>query len=136
MASVGPLDIFTSDEDLELDSCYVQIGSKRFPEYPIRSHSEAFDQLTKCLGIQASDIHNVDINDAQYHFHEFIIGIDLEKVLEARGTGFKTKACDLLTVFFKHKQTSAPTHLAEEISTVLVSENILNLSNVGVEIHD
>jgi hypothetical protein len=61
------------------------------------------------------------------------MGIDLEKVLEARGTGFNTKACDLLTVFFKHKN---PAHLANEISTVLVSENILNLSNVGVEVHD
>ena len=131
----GQLDRFTYDEDNEIDSCYVQIGSKLFPEYPIRSHAEGFYQLTKCLGIQASDIHNVDINSPQYHFHKFIIGIDLEKVLEARGTGFNTKACDLLTVFFKHKQTN-PIHLADEISTVLISENIFNLSNVGVEVHD
>jgi hypothetical protein len=129
----GRLDTFTYEEDYEIDSCYVQIGSKLFPEYPILSHSEAFYQLTKCLGIQASDIHNLDINTSQYHSHKFIIGIDLEKVLEARGTGFSTKACDLLTVFFKHKNAA---HLAEEISTVLVSENILNLSNVGVEVHD
>jgi hypothetical protein len=92
MADIEQLDNFIYDEDLEIDSCYVQIGSKLFPEYPIRSHAEAFYQLTKCLGIQASDIHNVDINTSQYHAHKFIIGIDLEKVLEARGTGFNTKA--------------------------------------------
>jgi hypothetical protein len=75
----------------------------------------------------------LDINSAQYHYHKFIIGIDLEKVLEARGTGFNTKAGDLLTVFFKHKNAA---HLADEISTMLVSENCLNLSNVGVEVYD
>jgi hypothetical protein len=92
------------DSDYELDSCYVQIGSKRFPEFPITSHAEAFYQLTKCLGVQASDIHNLDINPFQYHAHKFNIGIDLEKVLEAKGTGFNTKACDLLTVSFKQKK--------------------------------
>ncbi len=126
---------FAYDSDFELDSCYIQIGSKIFPEYPIRSHAEAFYQLTKCLGVQASDIHNLDINASQYHFHKFIIGIDLEKVLEARGTGFNTKSGDLITVYFKHRRTDAA-NLADEISTVSVAENILTLSNVGVEIFD
>jgi hypothetical protein len=63
------------------------------------------------------------------------MGIDLEKVLEARGTGYNTKAGDLLTVFFKHKATAAP-DIATDIATVLVSENILSLSNVGVEVFD
>ena len=94
MASIQSGNHFTDDQDYELDSCYVQIGSKRFLEYPIRSHSEAFYQLTKCLGIQASDIHNLDINAPQYHTHKFILGIDIEKVMEARGIGFNTKACD------------------------------------------
>jgi hypothetical protein len=132
----GALDVFTYNEDQEIDTFYIQIGSKIYPEYACRSHSEAFYQLTKCLGIQASDIHNLDINVSQYHSHKFIMGIDIEKVLEARGTGYNTKAGDLLTVFFKHKQTSSPANLADEMSTVLVSENILNLSNVGVEVHD
>ena len=35
----------------------MQIGSKKFPETEIRSHSEAFYQLKKCLGIQSSSIH-------------------------------------------------------------------------------
>ncbi len=78
------LNNFVYDQDYELDSCYIQIGIKIYHEYPIRSHAEAFYQLTKCLGIQASDIHNLDINPPQYHFHKFIMGIDLEK-----GTGSK-----------------------------------------------
>jgi len=124
---------FVYDSAYEIDSCYIQIGSKLFPEYPVRSHAEAFYQLTKALGIQASDLHNLDISPVQYHTHKFIMGIDLEKVLEAKGTGFNTKAGDLLTVFFKHKSNG---NIADEIHTVLVSENILNLSNVGVEVFD
>ncbi len=77
----------------------------------------------------------MDINAIQYHSHKFIIGIDLEKVLEARGTGYNTKAGDLLTVFFKHR-TATPAHQATDISTVLVSENILKLSDVGIEVYD
>ncbi len=126
---------FVYDQDYELDSCYIQIGSKIYPEYPIRSHAEAFYQLTKCLVVQASDIHNLDINTNQYHFYKFIMGIDLEKVLEARGTGFNTKSGDLITIYFKHRRTDAA-NLADEISTVLVAENILTLSNVGVEVFD
>jgi hypothetical protein len=136
MSSVQVNGNFMYDADLELDRCYVQIGSKLFPEYSIRSHSEAYYQLTKCLGIQASDIHNLDINAIQYHQHKFIIGIDLEKVLEARGTGYNTKAGDLLTVFFKHNSGVLEIHMATDIATVLVSENILKLSDVGIEVYD
>ena len=135
MSGLEVNDYFQYDADLEFDNFYIQIGSKIYPEYSVRSHSEAYYQLTKCLGIQASDIHNLDINAVQYHQHKFIMGIDLEKVLEARGTGYNTKAGDLLTVFFKHKATAAP-DIATDIATVLVSENILSLSNVGVEVFD
>jgi hypothetical protein len=38
-----------------------QIGSKLYPEYLIRSIQEAFTQLVKCLGINNSAFHGVDI---------------------------------------------------------------------------
>ena len=36
------------DKEMEFQ---IQIGSKMYPEYPIRSVQEAFPQLVKCLGI-------------------------------------------------------------------------------------
>jgi len=39
----------------------LQIGAKLFPEYPIRSHAEAYYQLKKTLGVQASAVHNFDV---------------------------------------------------------------------------
>jgi hypothetical protein len=124
---------FVYDKTKEIDTVYVQIGSRRYPEFPITSHAEAFYQLTKCLGIQASDLHNVDINLLQYHSHKFIMGIDLEKVLEAAGTGMNTRVGDLLTVYYKQKSTTSTPNL---IHTVLVSENILKRSDVGIEVYD
>ncbi len=46
------------DKEIEFQ---IQIGSKLYPEYPIRSVQEAFTQLTKCLGINHSAFHGVDI---------------------------------------------------------------------------
>jgi hypothetical protein len=134
MAHLGTFGNMEYDSEVEFES-YIQIGSKLFPEYPIRSHAEAFYQLTKCLGIQASDIHNVDISPEQYYKHKFIMGIDLEKVLEARGTGFYTRAGDVLTVYFKHN-TNTTTRYADIIHTILVSENIKKRSDVGIEVFD
>ena len=39
----------------------MQIGSKLYPEYPIRSHAEAYYQLRKTLGHQSSIVHNFAI---------------------------------------------------------------------------
>ena len=54
----------------------LQIGSKLFPEYPIRSHNEAYYQLCKTLGVQASALHNFDISAREYRFSKFVVGTD------------------------------------------------------------
>jgi hypothetical protein len=117
--------------------CSLQIGSKLFPEYPIRSHSEAFYQLKKSIGIQASPLHSIDINKHEYQNNKLIIGLDLEKVLDAGWTGINTRAGDLLTIKFKHMDTSinANANYATALHTVLVSDNILKLSDTGVEVY-
>jgi hypothetical protein len=80
---------------------HAQIGGKLFPEYPIRSHAEAFYQLKKRLGVQASTLRNFDIAGHDYRENKFVIGIDCERVLHAGFTGISTKAGDLLVINFK-----------------------------------
>ena len=53
------------NHDLELEY-QVQIGSKQFPEYPIRSAAEAFTQLRKTIGILGSTVGSLDIENEQY----------------------------------------------------------------------
>ena len=44
----------TQDANHEIQKLQRQIGSKLYPEYPIRSHAEAFYSLRKALGIQSN----------------------------------------------------------------------------------
>ena len=115
----------------------VQIGSKLFPEYPIRSVSEAFSQLRKCMGIHQSPFHSLDITGAQYRDYKHIIAIDTEKVLEASFTGLNTRAGELLTVKVKPidsagMDTTNPT----KFYTTLMTDNIMEIRDTGITIFD
>ena len=46
--------VYTPDGEFEY---HMQIGSKLYPEYPIKSHAEAYYQLRKTLGHQSSTVH-------------------------------------------------------------------------------
>ena len=85
----------------------IQIGSKLFPEYPVRSLSESYAQLKKCLGILGSNFHSVSISLLQYRTDHFIIGCDTEKALQAGFTGLNTRQGDLLSI--KVKAMDKPT---------------------------
>ena len=129
----------------------LQIGSKLFPEYPIRSHQEAYYQLKKTLGVQASSVHNFDISAVQYRDHRFILGTDCEKVLDAGFTGINTRAGDLMTVKLKYNSRGVPAdpartaaeniwlascRLADRIHIVLHSDQILEIRSSGCQVFD
>jgi hypothetical protein len=116
----------------------LQIGSKLFPEYPIRSHNEAFYQLAKTLGVQASAVHNFDINAREYRFNKLILGTDCEKVLDAGFTGLNTRAGDLMTVKFDLKAPSGELGVRkpDRIHIVLHSDQILEIRDSGCQVYD
>ena len=119
----------------------LQIGSKLFPEYPIRSHNEAYYQLKKTLGVQSSAVHNFDISPVQYRDNKLIIGTDCEKVLDAGFTGINTRAGDLMTVKFKYNDKGALDNgvyrrLADRIHIVLHSDQIMEIRDSGVQVFD
>jgi len=72
----------------------MQIGAKKYPEYPIQSAAEVFYQLRKSLGLHAVNS-QMDINLEEYRSTKFVIGIDIEKVLGASFNGYYSKAGDL-----------------------------------------
>jgi hypothetical protein len=120
----------------------LQIGSKIFPEYPIRSHNEAFYQLQKCLGVHASAVHNFDISAREYRYSKFVLGTDCEKVLDAGFTGLNTRAGDLLTVSLKYNSNTSTTtstdtnRLADRLHIVLHSDQILEIRDSGCQVFD
>ena len=70
---------FNSNGEFEAQ---LQLGAKLYPEYPIRSHAEAFYQLRKTLGHQSSNLHNFDVNSHEYRTCKFIWATVTERVLE------------------------------------------------------
>ena len=136
----SPMENYTADvlnsfnAEGEIADFQVQIGSKLFPEYPIRSHAEAYYQLRKTLG--KHDQHNsFDITQHEYRMRKFIMGIDMEKVLEAGYTGINTRAGDLMNVRFDHASAAQATW-ATQMHIVLTSDQILEIRDSGVQVFD
>ena len=115
----------------------LQIGSKLFPEYPIRSHNESYYQLAKTLGVQASALHNFDISAREYRFSKFVLGIDCEKVLDAGFTGINTRAGDLMSIKLKYASSGAGNvRLADRLHIILHSDQILEIRDSGCQVFD
>ena len=120
---------------------HMQIGSKLYPEYPIRSHAESYYQLRTTLGHQSSTVHNLAIRAGEYKSTKFVIGIDTEKVLDAGFTGLNKRSGDLLTVKFKYAKPAArgavnAVRVADLMHIVLHSDHILEIHDTGVRVFD
>jgi hypothetical protein len=115
----------------------IQIGSKLFPEYPVKSLAEAYYQLRKTLGIASSSWHSISITEPNYRNFRFIVGIDTEKVLAAGFTGLNSKAGDLMTLKFKALSGgTVPTDLPTSMYIHLHADCILNIRDTGVEVFE
>ena len=133
MAQTGDdtgLDLYTPGYELEWQ---IQIGSRLYPEYSVRSIAESWYQLQKCLGILNSSFHSIDINHKEYRHFKYIIGLDLEKVLGSGFTGINTKAGDLLTI--KTKSLAAAQH-ATKMHIILHADCVLNIGDTGVSVFE
>ena len=122
------------DKDYEFEIA-LQIGAKKFPEYPLTSQAETFAALKKCMGIHNSAFHSLDITAQEYRRHNLIVGIDTEKVLGASFSGENIKNGSLLTLMMKNiGNTSA--NYPTTITVVIHAACILNIRDTGVEILD
>ena len=118
----------------------VQIGSKLFPEYPIRSASEAYYQLKKALGIHGSAFHSISPTFKQYIKDHFIVGIDTEKILEAGFTGLNTRTGDLMVIRAQGANgalanTQFATY-ASKLYIILHTDQLLEIRDVGTQVFD
>ena len=110
----------------------LQIGSKLFPEYPIKTHAESFYSLCKALGIQANNLHSIDMEGNEYRNNKFIVGIDTEKLLGLSFTGMNTRN-NLMTV---HLKTGTDANKADRMHIILLAEQILELGDTGSMVYD
>ena len=112
----------------------LQVGSKLYPEYPVRSVAEAFYQLRKCTVTETSNFHSLDITPLQYRTHSFIAAFDTEKNLGSAFTGINIKQGSLMTL--KMRSTAADTDMPDTVYIVLHFDSILSLRDRGVEVFE
>jgi hypothetical protein len=84
------------DQNYEMEF-QLQVGSKLFPEYPMRTLQEWFYQLKKCMGTERSNFHSLDITPYEFRNHKFIAAFDTEKALGASFAGINIKHGTLMT---------------------------------------
>lgn len=113
----------------------LQLGSKLYPEYPIRSHAEAYYNLRKSLGVQSSNVHNFDINAHDYRTWKFVWGTDMERVIDSFGSGMNTRAGDILNITFNHKDTNAANY-ATSMHILLVADIVVDVTDSGIQVWD
>ena len=123
---------FNSNGEFEAQ---LQLGSKLYPEYPIRSHAEAFYQLRKTMGVQSSSLHSFDVDSHEFRTCKFIWGTDMEKILEAGFSGMNTRNSDILSVRFDHSDSTAANY-ATSMHILLHSDNIMEVRDSGVVVFD
>ena len=111
----------------------MQIGSKKFPEYPIRSVAEAFYQLRKALGLHDVNA-QMDISGTEFRSSKFVVAIDTEKVLGSSFSGYNSKSGDLLTLKLKPTgDATIPGGTTAKLHYCLHFDSILNIKDAGVE---
>ena len=83
------------------------------------------------MGILNSSVHSLDISDRDYYTYKYIIGLDLEKVIQAGFTGLNSKAGDLISIKTKCMNGhGTPT----QMQIILHADIILNIRDNGVEV--
>ena len=119
------------DSDFELEA-QLQVGSKLFPTYPIRTCQEAFYQLRKCMRIATSNFHSMDITPLEYRNHKFVLAFDTEKMLGTAFSGINIKTGRLMTL--KMKSTAAAAQMPDTCYLVLHFDSILSIRDSGIEV--
>ena len=121
------------DSEFEME-IQLSIGSKLYPEYPVRSVAEAFYQLRKCMGTETSNFHSLDITPHQYRSHKFIAAFDTEKYLGSAFTGMNIKQGSLMIL--KMRASCASGYMPDIVYIVLHFDSIVSIRDTGIEVFE
>lgn len=129
------------DQNYELE-WQIQIGSRFYPSYPVRSNAESFAHLLKTLNYPNKYQHSTVISPVAWRSTKFMIAYDFEKMRDASFSGVNSSSGDLMIIRVKASPLVNPSATSnvntsgfgDNMFIALVSDNILNISNVGVDV--
>ena len=108
-----------------------------YPEYPVKSLSEAFCILKQTLNLPDWGLHSVGIDYKQYTSNKFIFAMSFEKMPEASWTGTNTKSGHILLIKLAAVNTSSISgDMASTMFITLMTENILEIRDVGCSVFE
>ena len=119
----------------------LQIGSKLFPEMPMRSSAESYYQLRKALGShRPSSTYAVNIASREYRTTKYVLAFDCEKQTNVGFTGINTRSGDLITIKIQNLQHVCgvaaydANSYADFMHTTLEYDAILSITDAGVTV--
>ena len=124
---------FNPEKELEFQ---IQLGGKLYPEYPVKSISEAFCILKQTLNLPDWGLHSVGIDYHQYTSNKFIFAMSFEKMPEASWSGTSTKVGQILLIKLSAINTAEIPEIASTMFITLQSENILETKDSGCSVLD
>jgi hypothetical protein len=110
----------------------LSIGGKKWPEYPINSRAEFFYRLRMAMGIHGSSAHSMNITSHGYASDKFVIGLDLERALQAGYSGISTKAGSLISLQLENAGATATD--IDSAHVVCQFDALLRIKDSGVEV--
>jgi hypothetical protein len=123
--------LYNPDKELEFQ---IQLGGKLYPEYQVKSISEAFCILKQTLNLPDWGLHSVGIDYRQYTSNKFIFAMSFEKMPEASWSGTNTKTGQILLI--KLNATGLTGDIANMMYITFMTENIIEVKDVGCSIYD
>jgi len=123
--------------------CWWQIGSKRYPQDPLRTTHEYYRSLLLCLGLSYDREEPLDLTQQEYLSNRHIGGICTERALGLGFTGINTKQSgDLLVCQLNRLNVPATYGVAgadtavRMLHIVLCAELIIEIRATGVTLAD
>ena len=132
--SAAKIEVYNHDIESEYQ---IQIRSKQFPEYPIRSAAEAFTQLRKQW--EFGEVLLAVLISIMKSMRNYITSLPLTaKNLQAGYTGLDMKRGQLLAVNVKAQNPTAlqATRMPDNISVVFLSDQILDIGFTRTQVQD
>ena len=126
--------IYDVNKDLEFQ---IQLGSKLYPEYPCNSLTQCFYHLRKALNLPVFHQHSISVDFKQYRDRQFIFGFSFEKVPDSSYTGINTRAGQQMLIRVKPAGATIPADdMPDELFVTLLSEQILEIKDLGLKVYD
>ena len=118
---------------------FATIGSKRYPEFPVKGVTSHFWKLTQALGIAKSIAHSVNTDVDSYADDSFVLGIDFEKCPMVASSGVNTQGGSEIRLSLKNFTNGAADAARRAPARAWVclhSEAIVELRATGAHLLD